>query len=200
MDTSGTDSFANDPVSPSAMPDYRDLAFERVARTFRRYTLISSLVIWAPLLLAPLIMRAVGNVPALLAEILGGVIVAFAIGVALYRWFDAGFRGWALREHDLAARRGIFWRTLTVLPIARIQHVETTSGPLERSHGLARLKLYTAGGMTADLTVIGLNHETADRLREHLVEQIRLRDAGAEPGASGGEDQGPDDAEAHELA
>ena len=89
----------------------------------------------------------------------------------------------ALRDHDIAAQEGIFWRKATLLPFARIQHVETSSGPVERSRGLARLKLFTAGGMTSDLDIIGLDAGTADTLREHLAEQIRLRDAlaGKEP-------------------
>jgi membrane protein YdbS with pleckstrin-like domain len=106
-----------------------------------------------------------------------GAVALVTLLVGVYRWADAGQRGWAVREHDLSAREGIYWRSVTTLPYARIQHVETTSGPIERWRGLARLKLFTAGGMTADLTLIGLEAEAADTLREHLAEQIRLRDA-----------------------
>lgn len=177
MNDASTPAFRNQPVRPSDIPDYRDTGFEPVASTFRRYTLLSTVVSCTPFAIVPVALRLVREVPmaGVLAVAVG--LLGIAMLIALYRWIDAGYRGWALREHDIIARYGVLWRSVIALPIARIQHVETTSGPLERSQGLARLKLFTAGGMTADLTVIGLSDRTADRLREYLVEQIRLRDA-----------------------
>jgi len=171
--------FANPPITREALPDYQDAIFESVASGFRRYTLVSTLIFLLPLILAAAGLWAVPFIPLAHWKILavaGTLLVPLAL-VGVYRWIDAGYRGWALRRHDIIARAGVFWRSITALPVARIQHVETTHGPLERAHGLARLKLYTAGGLTADLVLIGLDRDTADRLREHLVEQIRRRDA-----------------------
>lgn len=175
--------FANPLVAPENVPDYRDVEFESLASVFRRYTLVSTLVFALPVVLVALTVRAIALIP--LSDwqvwaIAGGALTAMTL-VGVYRWLDAGYRGWALRRHDIIARSGILWRSVTALPIARIQHVETTHGPLERAHGLARLKLYTAGGLTADLVVIGLERDHADRLREYLVEQIRKRDVESGP-------------------
>lgn len=79
------------------------------------------------------------------------------------------YRDYALREHDVQYRRGIFFRQRTAVPINRIQHVEVMSGPLERYFALARLKLYTAGTGFGDLTIRGLHHETATRMRRYLL-------------------------------
>ncbi len=167
-----------------SLPDYRDLEFEPIAAGFRGYTVITTLIWWLPVALATSatnFIPAVTLLPGLLAPA-GVGLLALLIGT--YRWVDAGRRGWALRNHDIAACEGIFWRKVTMLPFARIQHVETSSGPIERWKGLARLKLFTAGGMTSDLDIIGLEAATADTLREHLAEQIRLRDALAESDGS----------------
>jgi hypothetical protein len=177
MNESTTETFNNDTVRLSEMPDYRTAEFEPVAATFRRYTVLSTLATWAPFLLIPFALRLLSDLSGQAALLVAGGLLGLIGLIMVYRWIDAGYRGWALREHDLIARHGILWRSVITLPIARIQHVETTSGPLERSQHLSRLKLFTAGGMTADLTVIGIEAGTADRLREHLVEQIRLRDA-----------------------
>jgi hypothetical protein len=177
MNDASTPSFRNQPVRPSDIPDYRDAGFEPVASTFRRYTLLSTVVSCMPFAIVPVALRLVRDVPMTGVLAVAGGLLGITTLIALYRWIDAGYRGWALREHDIIARYGVLWRSVITLPVARIQHVETTSGPLERSQGLARLKLFTAGGMTADLTVIGLSDHTAGRLREYLVEQIRLRDA-----------------------
>ena len=48
-------------------------------------------------------------------------------------------------------------------------------------------------GLTADLVVIGLDRETADRLREYLVEQIRKRDAETGQNVEAETSQGSDD-------
>ena len=65
------------------------------------------------------------------------------------------------------------WRRTIILPFARIQHVETASGPVERLFGLMRVKCFTAGGSSADLAMLGLDAEQARRVRQYLLEQIR---------------------------
>ncbi len=180
MDESSAANFSNEQIAPAELPDYREVDFERLPASFRRYTLVSTLVYWLPALL---VATAVNMLPEV--TLLPGILTPLAVGllavlVAIFRWVDAGRRGWAMREHDVIACQGILWRSTTVLPFARIQHVETSSGPLERAMKLARLKLFTAGGMSADLVLIGLPAEIADRLREHLAEQIRRRDSSSE--------------------
>lgn len=171
------DAFENPQVPREALPDYRALAFEPVADGFRGYTVLTTLIYWLPFVLGGAILNVIPDLPLLAGLLIPGGVVLLAVLIGVYRWADAGHRGWAVRAHDIAAKEGIYWRSVTTLPFARIQHVETSSGPIERWRGLARLKLFTAGGMTADLTLIGLRAEAADTLREHLAEQIRLRDA-----------------------
>lgn len=168
----------NPQLQAAGLPRYRDVEFESVAEKYRRYTLLTTLLFFLPPIVVVIaVFIFVGDIPLPVAFGVPAALVVLTILIAVYRWADAGHRGWALRDHDLIARSGIFWRQITILPVARIQHVESTHGPIERGHGLARLKLFTAGGMTADLVVIGLARDEADRLREHLVEEIRRRDA-----------------------
>ena len=66
-------------------------------------------------------------------------------------------------------RHGIWWRQLQLLPLARLQHVDLHSGPIERSMGLASLLLHTAGTHEATVMIPGLDANEAVRLRDHLV-------------------------------
>ncbi len=102
-------------------------------------------------------------------------------------WLEARRRAWGLREHDLIHRSGIIVQTTAVLPLARIQHVETASGPLERAFGLVRLSCYTAGGLSTDLVVAGLTADTAERVRRHLLERIRELDSSTAAASATGE-------------
>ena len=169
--------FYNEVIDVDGLPDYSEAELQPLAGTFGRYILITQAVYWLPFILGALVASWLPFISSSRDYLLVAPIIILALLIYLYRLADARHRGWALREHDLIARSGVWWRSVTTLPVARIQHVETSSGPIERMHRLARLSCYTAGGMTADLVVIGLNADTADQLREHLLEQIRQRDA-----------------------
>jgi hypothetical protein len=105
-----------------------------------------SLPVWAP-------------VAAFAAFLVGGV------GLALAR-----YRVWRyeVRDDALYLERGVFTRVRTVVPFVRIQHVDSSRGPVERLAGLASTVVYTAGSRGADVTVPGLTPDGADGLRERL--------------------------------
>jgi len=72
------------------------------------------------------------------------VISALSVGVMP----DLRWRRWRyeIREDEVDLQRGIFWVSRTLVPLARIQHVDTQSGPLQRRFGLATVVFYTAAG------------------------------------------------------
>lgn len=100
-------------------------------------------------------------------------IALLVAGVAwtVYRWWRAARAiqafGYAERETDLYIRKGLMFRSLTVVPYGRMQVVTVNSGPLERRFGLATVTLQTASSMT-DATIPGLAAADADALRERL--------------------------------
>lgn len=174
-----TSGFANPAVPVQALPDFRSVSLEPVTPAYRPYAVIAAGVVWlAPAggsLLAWFGARA-GLLPGTVAvPALGALalVIALALLGMVFAALDASRRRWALREHDLIYRFGVLWHRSVIVPFARIQHVETVSGPLERQFGLTRLKCYTAGGAGGDLTVAGLHRETARRLRQYLLERIR---------------------------
>jgi hypothetical protein len=83
-------------------------------------------------------------------------------------------RGYVVRDKDIIFRSGVIWRSVTAIPFNRIQHVETSSDPLDRKFKLATLQLFTAGGSGGDLKIDGLDADTAEQLRTFI-----LRKAGA---------------------
>jgi membrane protein YdbS with pleckstrin-like domain len=73
-----------------------------------------------------------------------------------------------VRDDAIYLERGVFTRVRTVVPFVRIQHVDSSRGPVERVVGLGRVVVYTAGSRGADVTVPGLTPSSADDLRERL--------------------------------
>ena len=61
---------------------------------------------------------------------------------------DLRWRRWRyeIREDEVDLQRGIVWVSRTLVPLARIQHVDTQSGPLQRRFDLATVVFYTAAG------------------------------------------------------
>ncbi len=98
----------------------------------------------------------------------GAVILFHDVVLSVWR-----YRTWryAVRDHDVLMRFGVFWRTHSAVPRPRIQHVDVTSGLIERAFGLATLKLYTAGTGTADARIPGLTRADAQRLQASLLER-----------------------------
>ncbi|MFC3690202.1 PH domain-containing protein [Aquipuribacter hungaricus] len=85
--------------------------------------------------------------------------------------------GYAEREEDLLVRRGIMFRSLTVVPYGRMQYVDVTAGPVDRALGLATVRLHTASA-ASDATVPGLTADAAAELRDRLTAAGQARLAG----------------------
>ncbi|TPW71822.1 PH domain-containing protein [Schumannella sp. 10F1B-5-1] len=85
--------------------------------------------------------------------------------------------GYQLREDDLVLRRGILFQRFVAVPYGRMQLVDVTRGPIERSLGLSQLKLVTAAA-ASNVQIPGLTEADADALRDHLVELAETRRAG----------------------
>lgn len=92
-----------------------------------------------------------------------GVVLAVALPILRYRRWR-----YALRPEDLWIRKGVVWVTTSVIPLSRLQFVDTTQGPLERTFGLSSLVVHTAAIGTSG-RLPGLDTSTAAGLRERLA-------------------------------
>jgi putative membrane protein len=65
---------------------------------------------------------------------------------AVLRWFSWRRNGFAITPDAVLLRRGGIWRTLIIVPQARMQSVSLYQGPLLRRLRLASLRLHTVAG------------------------------------------------------
>ena len=82
-------------------------------------------------------------------------------------------RGYSLAEERLRVVRGVLFRSDTVVPFGRVQHIDVDQGPLERVFHLATLTVHTAGSHNASVSLPGLAHEDAIAMREEIRAAIR---------------------------
>jgi uncharacterized protein len=85
--------------------------------------------------------------------------------------------GYAVRNTDLYLCYGVLFRTTSIVPYARIQHVDTRHGPLDRWLGLADLVVFTAGTRGAIVSIPALAMATAESMRDQLAELSGAGDA-----------------------
>ena len=122
------------------------------------------------------------GLPALSAEASTGLIVvgaALALGLAADRFAQRRVRAWAYceRADDLLVRRGVLFSRLSVVPYGRMQFIDVTAGPVERSFGLATVRMHTAAA-ASDARIPGLSRDDAARLRDQLAALGEARAAG----------------------
>jgi uncharacterized protein len=88
---------------------------------------------------------------------------------------DLRWRRWRyeIREEEVDLQRGIFWINRTLVPLARIQHVDTRQGPLQRRFGLATVVFYTAAGPNE---IPELSAPVAAGVRDRIAELTREQD------------------------
>lgn len=99
------------------------------------------------------------------------------IGVtAALAWFghvwperDYAHTSYAVDDLGIEIRTGVYWRAIIAVPRSRVQHIDVSQGPLQRSYGLATLVIFTAGTEHSRVRLQGLAHETALGLRDSLL-------------------------------
>ena len=159
--------FVNLQISMNDLPIAAELDMEPMADAYEREVKVQQLIIWSPLLVLSFI-------PFLLLQFLFLLLIpAFVLLLAaiISRLVirKSQVKGIAVREHDIAYRSGLYWRKTVMLAFDRVQHVEVSSGPLQRKFGLATVKFFTAGGSSVDLQVDGLTRERAEQIRAYIL-------------------------------
>jgi membrane protein YdbS with pleckstrin-like domain len=92
------------------------------------------------------------------------LVLAIAVGaVPELRW--RRFR-YEVRDEEIDIRRGAFKVTRTLVPMLRVQHVDTTRGLLDQLFDLSTVVVHTAAGET---TIPALDEDEADRLRDRIA-------------------------------
>jgi membrane protein YdbS with pleckstrin-like domain len=105
------------------------------------------------------------------------VPVAVAIVLSAYAWLDplVRYRIWRfeIREDEVDLQHGFFTRTRQLVPMSRIQHVDTRQGPLDRHYKLASVIFYTAAGA---MSIPALSVIRAAEVRRQIASLAKVHD------------------------
>ena len=147
--------------------DPKFVAFQRAVG------LIGTAVISAALLIAAVIFWLTSDLPqwAYLLIVPLWLIATAALAWFCYSWpvLEDRHTWYTIDSQAIEIRRGVVWREVTTVPRSRVQHIDVSQGPIERSYNLGRLIIYTAGTDHARVELPGLNHQVALSVRDHLL-------------------------------
>ena len=76
-----------------------------------------------------------------------------------------------VRESEIELQHGIFIVKRTLIPMVRVQHVDTSQGPILRKYDLAEITISTAA---TNHTIPALVMEEADELRSRISALARV--------------------------
>lgn len=78
-----------------------------------------------------------------------------------------------VRESEIEIQRGLFIIRRTLIPMIRVQHVETSQGPFLRKYQLASVEVSTAATVH---TIPALDIQEADELRHYISKMASVED------------------------
>jgi membrane protein YdbS with pleckstrin-like domain len=105
--------------------------------------------------------------------------VPVVLGLVQLAWAiirpEIEFRQWRfeIREDEVDLLHGVITRTRQVIPMSRIQHVDTERGPIQRRYGLSTVKFFTAAGA---MEIPQLSAERADAVRDQIATLAKVHD------------------------
>ena len=163
--------FSNKQLDESSLPRLAFLEYTGLERTLLTANIIWLLVFFSLAIGILLFLQYVIQLEWLQNYghwILLGLVSLLSISLA-YTYFAFYKMSYAIREKDIIYNSGLFWRSSIAIPFNRVQHCEVSIGPIDRIFGLSELKIFTAGGSSSDLKIVGLTPDTSNRLKDFIV-------------------------------
>ena len=132
---------------------------------------LGTMLLVLPFVIGALVLEFAGELPR-------GAFIAPILLLALYLIIRAPLRRYHARGYQIGADRlrvvrGLIFRSDTVVPFGRVQHIDVHQGPIERAYGLGTLVVHTAGNHNASVSLPGLAHDDALAMREEIRAHVK---------------------------
>jgi len=167
--------FENIDIDIDSLPQLDSNSFIALEKKYRNVLVLKSIVFAIVLIIGftTYYYYQSHRMPKALTNVLFVLLIFIIIGNLLVAYYGYKKKKYLLRKHDITYKTGILWRSETSIPFVRVQHSEVIQGPIERAFRLAKLKLYTAGGHSSDLSVPGLSLQQAQQLKDFITGRIQ---------------------------
>jgi len=166
-------------VTPAAQPldDAEDLdgALTKLHPNYAHALRLQTTLTAIPFLIGALVAEAaIRDAAVLPSGVIAGPVLLIALALIIRvpaRRYSA--RGYQISVDRLRVVRGLLFRSDTVVPFGRVQHIDVHQSPIDRFFGIATLTLHTAGNHNASVSLPGLGEPLAREMRETIRGHIR---------------------------
>lgn len=162
-------------IAPDAQSLDDDGELTKLHPNYARVLRLRTTLTAVPFLVAALVLEtAVRGQELFPSGIIAGPVLVIALALIIRvpaSRYNA--RGYQISADRLRVVRGLLFRSDTVVPFGRVQHIDVHQGPLDRLFGIASLTLHTAGNHNASVSLPGLGEELARDMRETIRAHIR---------------------------
>lgn len=153
---------------PSGRLDKRVIASWRVGRAISTGTISLALILAA--VAGSILIDGEPNAPWVLSAVgvSAVIVIVFVIVVPHVRYLTWRYE---VTDDEIDIYKGVIVHTRIIIPLVRVQHVNTAQGPVLRAFGLASVSVATAAG---EHEIPGLSVEEAEKLRDRVAVLARL--------------------------
>lgn len=99
------------------------------------------------------------------------IFVLWLFGIAVLPYLRWKKWRYSIDENEIDLKRGILIIQRTLIPLSRVQHVDTRQGPILRAYNLASVTISTAA---TTHEIPALDEYTADKVRDTISKYARL--------------------------
>jgi len=158
--------FENNALSIDQLPQIESIDFQKLNKEYLWMRITFMVSLYLVLVVSALIYSYFSDkfdwwlLPSIISFFLCWLLIVEIVGFKI--------KGYVLRDKDISYKSGWIFFSMVSVPFNRIQHTEVAQGPFERMFDLAKVKIYTAGGASSDISIPGLSDTEANQLKEHI--------------------------------
>lgn len=135
-------------------------------------------ILYILLVVILLIFYAVTTEKGILTAVMLISIVEIPTAVLIWLWISRYFKSikYMVSDDFIRIQKGVFWKGLSTIPFEKVQNVEIHQGPIERSFGLGKVLVHTAG-YSGQMTPEGIIKGIIDfqKFAAALTDKVKLK-------------------------
>lgn len=167
------ENFTNETIDTSNLPRYEEVQLTKLHPSYWKEVLVSKglllFLIGIAVTLGLIFIEELADDKPLVVSI----YVLFVLVFLFFSYVAFKKKAYAFRNHDVIFRSGIIATNTMVIPYNRVQHVALHEGFIARFFGLAKVEIFTAGGVSSDLEIPGIAKEEAENIKQLLMGKIQ---------------------------
>ncbi len=151
---------------PRPRPEPSNMLDPRALRVWRINAALGTLFLWVPAIIVVSVTYYADWLWPWMAFLLLFPLLVTVLQVFIIPPLEWKRWRYEVSEREVDLQRGVFVMTRTLVPMSRVQHVDTQQGPILRYYGLSAVTITTAGG---GHEIPGLSEEVASDVRDRIA-------------------------------